>query len=115
MAAPRRYGRFVGTALAAGPLLAAGVIWASPAQADEASYLNDLHNSGIRDFKGGDPALLQVGYKICQQLSYGAPPEQLVALALQRSDGEEGPNGLTPDQANNLIAYTSADLCPPAH
>ena len=114
MAAPRRYGRFVGTALAGGPLLVAGVICASPAPADEASYLNDLHNSGIHDFNGGDPALLQVGYKICQQLSYGAPPEQLVALALQRSDGKEGPNGLTPAQANNLIAYTAQDLCPKA-
>jgi len=81
-----------------------------PAHADEASYLNDLHNSGIRDFNGGDPALLQVGYKLCQQMSYGAPPEQLVALALQRSDGKEGPMG-SPDMANNLIAYTSADLC----
>jgi len=114
MAAQRRYGRFVGTALAAGPLLAAGVIWASPAQADEASYLNDLHNSGIHDLNGGDPALLQVGYKLCQQMQWGASPEQLVALALQRSDGQEGPNGLTPDMANNLIAYTAQDLCPKA-
>ena len=115
MAAQRRKGRFMGTALAGGPLLVAGIVWASPAHADEASYLNDLHNSGIRDFNGGDPALLQVGYKLCQQMSYGAPPEQLVALALQRSDGKEGPNGLTPDMANNLVAYSSADLCPPAH
>jgi Protein of unknown function (DUF732) len=115
MAAHRRYGRFVGTTLVGGPLLVAGVICASPAQADEASYLNDLHNSGIRDLNGGDPAMLQIGYKLCQQMSYGAPPEQLVALALQRSDGQEGPNGLTPVMANNLIAYTAQDLCPPAH
>jgi hypothetical protein len=114
MAGQRRYGRFVGTALLGGPLLIAGVICATPAQADEASYLTDLHNSGIQDFKGGDPALLQVGYKLCQQISYGAPPEQLVALALQRSDGQEGPNGLTPAMANNLIAYTVQDLCPRA-
>lgn len=115
MAADRRYGLLMGTALLGGPLLVAGVVCASPAQADEASYLKDLHNSGIQDFKGGDPALLQVGYKLCQQMSYGAPPEQLVGLALQRSDGEEGPNGLTPAQANNLIAYTAQDLCPPTH
>jgi len=74
MAAQRRKGRFMGTALAGGPLLVAGIVWASPAHADEASYLNDLHNSGIRDFNGGDPALLQVGYKLCQQMSYGALP-----------------------------------------
>ncbi len=113
MAAHRRYGLFMGTALLGGPLLVAGVVCASPAQADEASYLKDLHNSGIQDFNGGDAALLQVGYKLCQQMSYGASPEQLVALALQRSNGQEGPNGLTPDQANNLIAYTAQDLCPP--
>src|SRR5271156_3525315 len=47
MAAQRRHGRFVGTALVSGPLLVAGAVWASPAQADETSYLNDLHNSGI--------------------------------------------------------------------
>ncbi len=115
MAAYKRYGRFAGTALFGGPLLVAGVICAGPAQADDTSYLNDLHNSGIHDFNGGDQALLLVGYKLCQQMSWGAPPEQLVALALQRSDGKEGPNGLTPAQANNLIAYSASDLCPPAH
>ena len=54
MAAPRRCRRFMGLALTSGPLLVAGVVWASPAQADAASYLNDMHNVGIQDFDGGD-------------------------------------------------------------
>jgi hypothetical protein len=104
----------VGAALTGGPILVAGVVWASPAQADETTFLNDLHNAGIHDFEGGDTALLQVGYKLCQQLSYGASPGQLQALALQRSDANQGTNGLTPEKANDVVNYTLADLCPNA-
>ena len=114
MAALGRHGRFVGTALVGGPLLVAGVVWASPVQADPISYINDLHSAGIRDFDGGDPALLQLGYKLCSQLTYGATPQQLQALAVQRSDTDRGPNGLTPQQAGDLVHYTLADLCPSA-
>ena len=77
MAAQRLYGRFTGTALVGGPLLVAGLIWASPAQADATTFLNDLHQAGIHAVTGGDPALLQMGAGICQQLSWGAPPGQL--------------------------------------
>ena len=76
MAAQRRYGRFMGAALVGGPLLVAGVFWASPAQADQTAFLNDLHNAGIHAINGGDPALLQMGAGICQQLSWGASPQQ---------------------------------------
>jgi hypothetical protein len=48
--------------------MVAGVVWASPAQADAASYLNDMHNVGIQDFDGGDAALLQVGHKLCNEI-----------------------------------------------
>ncbi len=77
MAAQRRYGRFMGAVLVGGPLLVAGVFWASPAQADQTAFLNDLHNAGIHAINGGDPALLQMGAGICQQLSWGASPQQL--------------------------------------
>jgi hypothetical protein len=112
MAAPRRYGRFVGLTAIIGPLLIAGVAWASPAQADAASFLNDVHNAGIKDFAGGDAALLQTGQRLCVQVGYGAPPQQLIALALQTSDTDLGPNGLNPIQANALVDYAIADLCP---
>jgi hypothetical protein len=114
MAAHRRGGRLTGLAVLGGPLLIAGLVCASPAQADAASYLNDLHNAGIRDFGGGDAALLQTGQRLCQQLSYGTPPGQLQALALQRSDTDLGPNGLNPQQADLLVYYAQADLCPSA-
>jgi|ERR1700741_1388773 hypothetical protein len=111
MVAQRRYGRFMGLAVTSGPILVAGVVWASPAQADAASYLNDLHNAGIHG-DGGDGALLQVGQKLCGQVSYGASPGDLKALALQRSDARQGASGLTPEQANELVNYAIADLCP---
>jgi hypothetical protein len=99
-------------AVAGGPLLVAGIAWASPAQADAASYLNDLHHAGIQDVAGGDPALLQVGQKLCTQVSYGVSPAQLKTMALQRSDAQLGPGGLNPAQANELVNYAVADLCP---
>ncbi|BBZ49842.1 DUF732 domain-containing protein [Mycobacterium heidelbergense] len=112
MAAPTRYGQFVGSALVGGPLLVAGIVLASPARADATAYLNDLHNVGIHDVGGGDQALLQTGLKLCTQLSYGATPQQLRDLALQRSDGALGSNGLTVQQADDLINYARIDLCP---
>ena len=46
MAAPKRYGRLTGTALLGGSLLVAAVVVAGPAQADDTSFLNDVHNAG---------------------------------------------------------------------
>lgn len=101
----------MGLAMVGGPLLAAGVTWASPAQADATSYLKDLHNAGIQDVDG-DAALLQTGQKLCTQISYGVPPGQLKTMALQRSDAKLGANGLTPQQANAVVHYAIVDLCP---
>ncbi len=114
MAAKRLYGQFMGTALVGGPLLVAGVIWATPAQADATAFLKDLHNAGIHAVAGGDTALLQMGANVCQQLSWGAPPEQLAALALQRSDNSQGAGGITPQQADEIVDYAARDLCPSA-
>ncbi|WP_442932035.1 DUF732 domain-containing protein [Mycobacterium sp. 050134] len=61
----------------------------------------------------GDAALLRVGQKLCQQVSYyGATPDQLESLALQRSDTRLGARGLTAQQADDLVGYAIADLCP---
>jgi len=114
MAAQRRCGRFMGTALVGGLLLVAGVFWASPADADVTAFLNDAHKAGIHAVTGGDRALLQVGLNLCQQLSWGAPPSQLEALALQRSDSALGADGLTPQQADDIVDYALWDLCPNA-
>ena len=114
MATRRRYGRFMGSALVGGPLLVAGVAWASPAQADATAFLNDLHKAGIHAVNGGDPALLQMGLNLCQQLSWGAPPSQLEGLALQRSDNRQGANGITPEQADDVVNDALVDLCPNA-
>lgn len=112
--AQRLYGRFIGSALLAGPLLVAGVLWASPAQADANTFVSDLHKDGIRAVSGGDAALVQMGLSVCQQLSWGAPPSQLAGLALQRSDSNQGPAGLTPRQADDVVIDALRDLCPNA-
>jgi hypothetical protein len=119
MAAPRRCRRFIGLALASVPLLVTGVVWASPAQADAASYpndmhnyLNDMHNVGIQDFAGGDPALFQVGQNLCNAIWDGDTPAELAAMALRRSDSVRGTHGITPKQADELVYYAKADLCP---
>jgi Protein of unknown function (DUF732) len=111
MVAQKYYDRFSGVAMISGALLFAGIIWAAPAQADANSYLTDLRNAGIRD-DGGDAALLQTGWKLCTQVSYGVSPQQLVSLAVQRSDARHGANGLSPEKANALVGYAIADLCP---
>jgi Protein of unknown function (DUF732) len=114
MAVHGRYGRFMGAALVGGPLLVAGLVWASPAQADAKGFLNDMHRDGIHAVSGGDAALLQAGLNLCQQLSWGAPPSQLEGLALQRSDNNQGAGGLTPQQADDVVNDALTDLCPGA-
>lgn len=103
----------MGSALLGGSFLAAGVVLAGPAQADANSFINDMHKNGIHAVNGGDQALLQAGLNVCQQLSWGAAPSQLEGLALQRSDDNQGAGGLSPIQADDIVDFASADLCPP--
>lgn len=112
MAAQRPWGRFMGATLVGGPLLAAGIGWASPAGADQTSFLNDLHNAGIHAVNGGDEALLQMGADLCQQLSWGASPQQLENLAIQRSDADQGTGGINGRQAADVVIFAMRDLCP---
>jgi hypothetical protein len=112
MALQRRCRRFMGLALISGPLLVAGVVWASPAQADAGSYLNDMHHVGIQDFDGGNAALLQVGHELCGEIWAGDSPGELAAMALKRSDTVRSADGITPTQADELVYYAKADLCP---
>ncbi|HTX95977.1 MAG TPA: DUF732 domain-containing protein [Mycobacterium sp.] len=114
MAAQRPYGRFLGAALVGGPLLVAGVFWASPARADQTAFLNHLQAAGIHAVNGGDEALLQMGADLCQQLSWGASPQQLEQLAIQRSDADQGTGGINGRQAADVVIFALRDLCPNA-
>lgn len=114
MAARGLYCRFVGAALTTGPLLISAIIGAGPARADQAAFLNDLHNAGIHAVDGGDEALLQMGADLCQQLSWGASPQQLEVLALQRSDADQGSGGINGRQAADVVIFALRDLCPNA-
>lgn len=114
MTAQRSHGRLIGSGLLGGALLTATILAASPAQADATTFINDLHKDGIHAVSGGDAALVQTGLKVCQQLSWGAPPAQLEGLAVERSDERQGPAGLTPKQADDFIKIALTDLCPDA-
>ena len=105
MAAQRHSGGFIRAALVGGPLLIAGVVCASPAHADDASYLTHLHNIGL-DY--GDAAMLRDGRVICQQVSWGAPPSEMQSLTLTQN------HGLSPRQADAIVDYALVDLCPRA-
>jgi len=105
MAAQSLSGRFIRVALIGGPLLIAGVVCASPAHADDASYLTHLHNIGL-DY--GDAAMLRDGRVICQQVSWGAPPSEMQSLTLTQN------HGLSPRQADAIVDYALVDLCPRA-
>ncbi|MEB4208410.1 DUF732 domain-containing protein [Mycobacterium sp. 94-17] len=112
MAAGRRFCRFAGAALAGGPLMLAAVVCAWPALADQGAFLDDLHTAGIHAVNGGDPELLQMGADLCQQLSWGASPQQLEGLALQRSDADQGTGGINGRQAADVVIFAQRDLCP---
>ncbi len=114
MAAQKLYRRVMSTALVGGPLLVSGIAWATPARADEAAFLNDLHGAGIHAINGGDDALLQMGADLCQQLSWGASPQQLENLAVQRSDADQGTGGINGRQAADVVIFALRDLCPNA-
>ena len=105
MAAQRLSGRFIRAALVGGPVLIAGVVCASPAHADEASYLTHLHTLGI-DY--GDAAVLRDGRIICQQVRWGAPPQEMQSLTLT----EDEAHGISPRQADAIVDYALTDLCP---
>ncbi len=111
MVTHRRYSLLMGSAVISCALLVAGIFWAGSARADAASYLADLHRAGIHEV-GGDSALLDTGQKLCVQVSYGVSSEQLKTLALQRSEAVQGGRGLTQQQADELVNYAIADLCP---
>lgn len=111
MAGHKRGGRLASLALTSCPLFVAGCLWASPAQADANAFLNDAHNLGIHDARGGDAGLLAAGQRICQELWAGANASQLKARALARSDANQGSEGLSPQQASALVDVAYADLC----
>lgn len=106
-----RRGGAEGLAVMSAPLVVAVVLVAAPAHADAQSYLNHLHTVGIHDVDG-DAALLQQGEKLCDEMWGGASPGQLAMLALQSSDSRLGSRGLTPQQADDLVNFARADLCP---
>jgi len=113
MALQRISGRFMGVAVVGVPLLAAGLVWAIPARADEAAYITDMHNAGVASSKG-DSDLLQTGWQVCSMLTSGTSPDDVKARLFYNSDSSQGSGGITSDQANAIVNSAMTDLCPSA-
>ena len=113
MAAERLSGRLIRAALVGVPLLIAGVVCAGPARRRGflSHPLAQHRHPGPRWRRPGAGA---DRLEDLEQLTWGAPPQQLQSLALQSSVQDLGPRGLTPRQADALIDYALVDLCPRA-
>jgi len=112
MARQRLYGR-LGAAVVGVPVLVAGVALAAPAYADEATYVNDMHNAGIAS-ADGDSGLLSTGKQVCDLIHSGTSPADVKAKLVYNSNSSQGSSGITADQANAIVNYAMVDLCPSA-
>ncbi|OMC50089.1 DUF732 domain-containing protein [Mycobacterium sp. IS-1264] len=101
--------------LAAAWLSSAGIVSASPAQAQGPDdFLRDLNGIGI-----GNPSdshnfdLVGFGNAICWRLYSGETPAQLIQhLVTDSRSGDQA--GLTPQQAQAALRFAVSDLCPDA-
>lgn len=99
------------TLTAATAITMAAIGLASPAHADETTYLNDMHDAGISS-EGGDSDLLAGGWAICRALAAGASRQEIAAEMVYDSDKYEGVNGINPKDADQAVVYANDDLCP---
>jgi hypothetical protein len=91
----------------------ASLAFAAPAHADETSFINDLHNIGLV-YDGGEPAMLNMGHKICDALRDGLSPSELASRILYNSDENQGDDAIGSEEADQVVTYAVADLCPGA-
>ncbi|MEV3904703.1 DUF732 domain-containing protein [Mycobacterium sp. NPDC050551] len=93
--------RLIPAAAAAAFALALAV--ASPAHADEGSYLGDLANN---DFTGPTDAALEMGYQICSDVQHGVPQETTVQ-AIYENTAES----IAVEDANYIYEAAVIHLC----
>lgn len=83
--------------------LAVGLATASPALADEESYLTDLANN---DFTGDVDVALQMGYEICTDVQHGVPQATTVKAIYENTA-----DNVTADDANYIYEAAVIHLC----
>jgi hypothetical protein len=105
----------IGAALTAGALLTGGVTTATPAHADQTTYLNHVRGGVGTTPTRLDPTLLREGRAVCAWIKEGIPPEKLERLARQdlaQKDGCFLQCADTPAAAATIVEYARVDLCP---
>lgn len=110
MAKNRMHTRLLGAVLGTVGLAMAGLALAGTAVADDAGYLNTLHNAGINTHRG-DAELMEWGWEYCALLAEGITPDKAIAQAMFNSAAKP-PYDLTFDQAHDVQTSAVSDLCP---
>jgi hypothetical protein len=91
-------------------MLIADLLLAAPAQANVTTYLDALHNAGVhRD----DTDLLEMGSEVCALRALGFPPERVQDQAVNNS--RSYPSGLTLEEAAQIVALATEELCNKRH
>jgi hypothetical protein len=99
--------------IALASVVVASLAFAAPAHADETTFLKDLHNIGLVN-DGGEPAMLSMGHKICEALREGLSPPELDSRILYNSDENQCDDAIGSENADQVVTYAVADLCPGA-
>ena len=101
----------VSTTLAALTLGAASVALspaANAATAGEIAFLKDLESVGVHSSDTGDA--IASGHSICSQLDAGVSTGAIEMQIYGSSHQSQG-NGVSPDQAAQIVRYATRDIC----
>jgi hypothetical protein len=91
-------------AVAAAVATAAGVALAAPAHADDASYLDALHRSGINWLPWMQGSEISSGHIMCSELRSGSRPADLVGqFPIPGDAGPSQPPAAAPRPASVLL------------
>ena len=93
---------------AAASVIAAGVLFAGPAHADETSFVNAVHSAGQFN-SNGDSGIVAAGLEVCQEIENGYSVRQAIALLYRVST-----TSFSVNDSKVFVVTALADLCPEA-
>jgi hypothetical protein len=86
-------------------VVAAAVIGAAPAHADDITYLDDLKAAGFDQPHNGNSGMIESGHGICRALAAGASPDQIAQYLYENSHLDSLEDG------RQLVGIAQQDLC----
>jgi hypothetical protein len=98
----RKWGAYI-----VGTMFVAQLLLAVPAQANVATYLEALRSAGIHR---GDSEALEMGSEVCALRALGVRPERVQDQAVNNSRSYPA-NGLTLEEAAQIVAIATVELC----